>query len=157
MNLASAIKKVKRLVPKRFRKPTLMEQRADLKALKLKVLGEDFFALAEIEDTIKTKGKTSKEVSIVKSKVALDFSKKHFGIKLTPEQQQKIAELMARLEYRENAVKSVKRNALSDEMANKIRKELISQFPNKKDYINFLTTYRIYTSKLRQVLKKAGY
>jgi len=157
MNLSSAIKKVKRIVPKRFRKPTLMEQRADLKTLKLRILKEELASLTELEDMIRIKGKTSKEVSMVKSKASLHFFERHFNIKLTPEQKQKVAELMARLEFREKSVKFFKRNPAQDETANKIRKELIELFPAKENYVQFLTTYRVYSSELKQIIKNAGY
>jgi len=157
MSLLSAIKKVQKIIPRKFRKPTLMQQRSNLKALKSRILSEEFASLVEIEDTIRAKGKTSKEVSKIKSKYALDFFQRHFNVKFTPEQQKRTAELMADLEQREKAVKFVKRNPLKDEMANEIRKRLISTFQNKEDYINFVSTYRIFDSEIRQIVKQAGY
>jgi hypothetical protein len=102
--------------------------------------------LDKMEQIVKTKGKKSKEFSMLKSQVALDFCRNYFKFNLTLEQKQKIAELMAQLEYRENTVKSVKRNKFEDEYATNIRQELITLFPTKKDYKHFLITYRLYGS-----------
>ncbi len=157
MNITSAIKQIKRVIPKKFRKPTLIEQRKDLNALRRKILANHpTLLLDKMEQIVKTKGKKSKEFSMLKSQVALDFCRNYFKFNLTLEQKQKIAELMAQLEYRENTVKSVKRNKFEDEYATNIRQELITLFPTKKDYKHFLITYRLYGSELKQILRKAG-
>jgi hypothetical protein len=157
MNLLNIINKVQKIIQKRFRKPILIQQRPTLKSLKTRILSEEFGSLVKIEEIIKAKGKTSKEVSKVKSKYALDFFQRHFNVKFTLEQQKRTAELMADLEQREKAVKFVKRNPLKDEMANEIRRKLVSTFQTKKDYLNFVSTYRILDSAIRQILKQAGY
>ena len=157
MKLTSILKKARKFIPKRIRKPTLIEQRKDLDALRHKIIANHSLGhWIKMEQIVKTKGKKSKEFSIFKSQVALDFCRDYYKFNLTLEQKQKAAELMAQLEDRENVLKSIKRNSFEDKYATDIKKELITLFPTKKDYQNFLITYRLYSSELRQILRKAG-
>lgn len=157
MNLLKAKRVLAKLIPKKLKRPSLIQRRKEIKSIKLKILNAEFKSLSLIEDAVRTKGKTSKEVSVLKSMAAMDFSEKYFGIKLDKKQQETVSELMARVEERERAVKAFKRNPLNDETTSRLKKELSSVFLNQDNYLKFLATYKIYSAELKQLLKEAGY
>jgi hypothetical protein len=158
MNLSKAKQIVRKIIPKKFRKPTLIEQRDALKSLKLKILANPpMEVLREIEDIVRTKGKKSKELSWLKSRVALDFNEKFLGVKLTPAKREQAAELMRRLEQRENSVAAIGRKKAEDIIVIELKKELNSLFPTMQDALNFRSTYKLYGIEISNILKKSGY